>query len=464
MTLRSRIALAFALLMGISACDTTTTTPTTPTTANWSVTPTVDHSYLSSAEYSAATSFYAAALRSSGALITSNTSTSGIPSLSIPSTDTMVKIYVAGMKGSDTLWSGFSYFVKDLAGSTILVTSTGSYTPPVTVVDNTPLYDQGGTLEAGAQGAALGSFISVRGDIDGPFVTNSTNTAGNTSEQALVDLSFFAMSGASKSTTGTPSFVSPSVVNTTWGTTNKTIIKKTLAPSSQFTTVQDIIDELGSSTSTQATAEVGANYVLKLSNGKYALLMVTSIAGSTGGATVVFRLKTTNIPSSNPGSTGDQTAVKDQGGILEAGAQTNSYAGSFISIRGDKWGPEGFVLSSGEKTAEDEAAIDLSFFAMSGTSKSNTGTPSFVSSNLVNTSWGTTNKTIIKELVGYTASEFKTVQDIIDALGSATSTQAAAVAGGLYALKLSNGTYAVIQVTSLIGTSGSAAVSFKIIK
>jgi hypothetical protein len=461
MTMRSRLALAFALLMGISACDTSTTTAT-PASTTWSVTPAVDHSYLSSAEYSAATSFYAAALRSTGVLITSNTSTSSIPTLSIPASDTMVKIYVAGMKGADTLWSGFSYFVKGLAGSTIILQSTGGYTPPVTVTDNTPLYDQSGTLESGAQAATPGSFISVRGDAGGPFVV--TTAQKTSADEALIDLSFFAMSGTAKSSSGTPSFVSSSLVNTTWGTTNKTIVKELIGyTASEFKTVQDIIDALGSSTSTQAEAYAGGLYALKLSNGTYALLTVTSITGANGSASVKFGLKTTSIPTSNPGTTGDLTAVKDQGGTLDAGAQSSTY-GSFISVRGDSYDPAGFTLTSGEMTTIDQGSMDICFYAMSGTAKSSSGTPSFVSSSLVNTTWGTTNKTIVKELIGYTASEFKTVQDIIDALGSSTSTQAEAYVGGLYALKLSNGKYAVIQVTSLIGSAGSATVGFRIIK
>ena len=121
-------------------------------------------------------------------------------------------------------------------------------------------------------------------------------------------------------------------------------------------------------------------------------------------------------------------------------------------------------MSASGATSADKALIDLCLFAMSGTSKSPTGTPSFVSSSVVNTTWGTPNKTIIKQLTGYIASDFKTVQDIIDALGTSTSTQAEAVAGDFYALKLATGNYAVIQVTSLTGSAGSATVVFKIIK
>lgn len=162
-------------------------------------------------------------------------------------------------------------------------------------------------------------------------------------------------------------------------------------------------------------------------------------------------------------TTGDKTAIADQGGALEAGAQSATL-GSFISVRGDALDPKGFILTSGDKSDEDEAALDLVFFAMTNGAKDAAGTPSFVSPNSIKTllNWSTTNKTIIVKS-SKAAADFKTVQDVKDAIGSSSS-ESAAVSAGAYAVALSNGKYAVLNVSAVVGSGAQATVSFRIIK
>ncbi|MEN9352839.1 MAG: hypothetical protein RL318_164 [Fibrobacterota bacterium] len=163
-------------------------------------------------------------------------------------------------------------------------------------------------------------------------------------------------------------------------------------------------------------------------------------------------------------TTGDTTPISYKS-TQEAGAQTAN-PGSFISVRGDAADPAGFILTSGDKTLEEQAAMDLCFFAMSnGVKDPTTGTPSFVSPNSIKATlnWTTTNKTIIVKASGTEAS-FTTVQTVKDAIGSSTSESAVAVQGGVYALLLSNGKYAVLSVTSLAGSNGDAVVKFRIVK
>jgi len=165
-------------------------------------------------------------------------------------------------------------------------------------------------------------------------------------------------------------------------------------------------------------------------------------------------------------TTGDQTAIKDQGGSWDAGGQSAVGVNSFISVRGDAADPTGFSLSSGEKTVADEAALDLCFFAMTNGAKDAAGTPSFVSPNAIKSAlnWGTTNKTIIVAAAGKSAADFKTVQNVKDVIGSSTNEIAAVTQGGVYALLLGNGKYAIVSVVSLAGTAGNAVISFRIIK
>jgi len=182
-----------------------------------------------------------------------------------------------------------------------------------------------------------------------------------------------------------------------------------------------------------------------------AIAVRNGVASSVGSATYTF--------------TGDLTAVKDQG-AFDAGAQNTTNVGSFISVRGDAGDPSGFVLSGYDMAAADEASIDLCFFAMTNGAKALTGTPTIASPKLIQPSlpsWTTTNKTIIVKTTKV-ASSFKTVQDIKDVIGSSTSESAPAVTGGVYAVKMSDGKYAVLSVTALVGSTATSTVSFRIIK
>jgi hypothetical protein len=108
-----------------------------------------------------------------------------------------------------------------------------------------------------------------------------------------MDLCFLAMTdGVKDPTGGTPTFVSPDLIRTdlNWSTVNKTVIVKTARPVTGFRTVQDIKDAIDRSTSGSAVVMQGGVYALRMSNGKHAILNVTSLAGSNGNAVVNFRI------------------------------------------------------------------------------------------------------------------------------------------------------------------------------
>ncbi|MEN9354495.1 MAG: hypothetical protein RL318_1820 [Fibrobacterota bacterium] len=474
-------------LLGLGACDKAvdpapkTDTTATPTATAWTATVSLNSLQLTTAQLNATSSIQATATQGSSAVSTKSlASVSDITTLSIPSGEACI-VTVNGYDASKTvIWTGSVAIAKSLPAAVITLNSVGG-----TIVtpggDETPISYRS-VQQAGAQSASPGSYISVRGDEIDPNGFILTAGDKTPAEEAVLDLVFFAMTnGVKDAANGTPTFMSPNSIKSmlSWSTTNKTIIVKATGTEASYATVQSVKDAIGSSTSESAPVVSGGVYALQLSNGKYGVLSVTSLAGKNGAAVVTFRILNSGAASTSGGSTGggngggitdptgDQTTISYQS-TQQAGAQ-QATAGSNISVRGDILDPGGFVLTSGEKTASEEAAMDLLFTAMSGNVQSASGTPSFVSPSLLKSSlgWATTNQTLIVSLPLASISDFSTVQDIKDAFvanQSSVSYSAAVVQGGIYALWLSNDDYAVLHVTSLTGANGKASVSFKIYK
>jgi hypothetical protein len=178
--------------------------------------------------------------------------------------------------------------------------------------------------------------------------------------------------------------------------------------------------------------------------------------------------------TTNPVTSGDETAIKDLGVTGEAGAQSNATLGSFISISTLD------VLTSGDKNVAEQASVDLCFFAMTGGAKDKAGTPSFVAPSALTgvdalfnptakDAWSIKNSTVIVAATGKTAADFKTVQNVKDVIGSSTNSIVAVSKGGVYAIKLASTSttpnkYAVVSVTDLLGANGGASIAFKIIE
>lgn len=142
------------------------------------------------------------------------------------------------------------------------------------------------------------------------------------------------------------------------------------------------------------------------------------------------------------------------GNALTAGAQA-ARPGSFISVQ------DAYILVAGEKTAADEASIDVIFSASTNTAS---GIPTFFSpatapNNL--SAWTIKNATIIVK-TSKASSEITTVNAVKAAMGSATSQSAAAVDGGVYLIKTANGIYGMIEILSLNDLGNASTVTMKI--
>lgn len=272
-------------------------------------------------------------------------------------------------------------------------------------------------------------------------VSGSTLTISRSSDRGNYSVVFHRYSGSIPGYGGITSTVSSPTFSPAGGTYTSA---QTVFLSSAVTGATIYYTTDGSTPTMYSAVYTGAITVSASKTTLKAIAVKDGVVSSVGSATYAF--------------TGDLTAVVDQGGVLEAGAQA-ALLGSFISIQTLD------VYTSVEKTAADEASIDLCFFAMTNGAKDPAGTPTFVSPNAIKASlnWSVANKTIIVKTTKV-ASSFKTVQDIKDVIGSSTSEFAPAVTGGVYAVKLSNGKYAVMSVSAFVGSTASAVVSFRIIK
>lgn len=207
-----------------------------------------------------------------------------------------------------------------------------------------------------------------------------------------------------------------------------------------------------------------ASYVSKSSPASLAKDQIQIDATANGTYTVTITVKdadgqtTTAQTSFCVGSCGTSSGTKlgDNAGLntVELGAQ-NAAAGSFLNADGF----EVFKSDSdknGYKTAAQKQSIDVVFFASSA------GVPTFYAPTAAASaglggiaSWGSDAKSTI--IVDAGTSPITTKEGAMAAIGSQTSTQAAVVSGHYYALKLSNGKYAVIN--AIIGGSGMSATA-----
>lgn len=143
-----------------------------------------------------------------------------------------------------------------------------------------------------------------------------------------------------------------------------------------------------------------------------------------------------------------------EGNALTAGAQ-KAAPGSFISVQ------ETFIMTSGDKTAEDEAVIDVVFSASPNEA---TGTPTFFSPATAPndlSGWTKKNSTIIVKSTK-ASSEITTVNKAKAEIGTATTQSAAVTANGVYVIKTENGLYGMLEVLSLNGAGNGATVTLKI--
>jgi hypothetical protein len=206
---------------------------------------------------------------------------------------------------------------------------------------------------------------------------------------------------------------------------------------------------------------------IQVTNGPWSSTTVaTSTSTPLGNYRVVASLKRSNgildtvsVPLTVVEAT---TRLDDNGGrnTLTLGAQAAS-AGSFLNVDGY----EAFLPdspSNGYKTSAQKKSIDVVFFA------SEAGVPTFYAPTAAASaglggiaSWGSyANSTIIVD-VG--TSSITTKEGAIAAIGSQTSAQAAVFTGHCYALKLSNGNYAVLQAILSGGSNTTATVTVDIL-
>lgn len=163
--------------------------------------------------------------------------------------------------------------------------------------------------------------------------------------------------------------------------------------------------------------------------------------------------ETTNPVTSDTSKKLASFSKDGDGNALIAGAQA-AVPGSFISVQ------EAFILTSGDKTAADEAAIDVVFSASENTAS---GVPTFYSpatapNNL--TGWTKRNATIIVR-TSKASSAITTVNAAKTEIGSSTS-QSAPVSVGTYVIKTESGLYGMLEVLSMTAAGNASTVTLKI--
>lgn len=140
------------------------------------------------------------------------------------------------------------------------------------------------------------------------------------------------------------------------------------------------------------------------------------------------------------------------------GAQGNATEGSFLDVDGFQ------VYKSGTKTTAEKRAIDLVFFA---NPNSGSGTPMLYSPKEANqeglgnlSSWDVDLRTTY---ITRASGPITTEEQAAAALAGVTTQRAVAASGATYALKLENGTYASLTITSISGTGNAASVTVTIL-
>lgn len=187
-------------------------------------------------------------------------------------------------------------------------------------------------------------------------------------------------------------------------------------------------------------------------DGSYTFAITVSDAdGQITSQTAGFTVGVAEIPSDLKDNNGSNT--------LTLGAQSAS-AGSFLNVDGfEVFKSDNDV--NGYKTTAQKQSIDVVFFA------TDAGVPTFFAPTAAATaglggvaSWGADAKSTIIVDAGVTP--ILTKAGVVSAIGSQTTTQATVQTGHYYALKLSNGKYAVLNAI-LSGAGKSASVTVDIL-
>lgn len=184
-----------------------------------------------------------------------------------------------------------------------------------------------------------------------------------------------------------------------------------------------------------------------ITNGTYTLTLTATSSSGSNHATTTFI-----VTGGTASGSGSSTTTLTKTGTADLGAQAAS-AGSFLSIAG------GWSMTSGEKTTADEDSVDIVFFA---STNSSSGTPTFYSPAAAYSAglgslsgWTTRHSTII---VSNGTAALSTKEAVVAAIGTAATQSATVTQGNWYAVKLDNGTYGSIYVSSL-SNSGNASTA-----
>lgn len=264
-------------------------------------------------------------------------------------------------------------------------------------------------------------------------------------EEGSVTINGFGVStgtpkaGESFNTTGTADFE-----------TDQATVKYSFSPSTGITVPSEFKIASGSSVGKQIDIAPGT------ASGNYSVTVtVTDEDGIAASQTATFCVNVCG------GGGGTGTPLGDRGGENTAtlGAQSAS-AGSFLNV-------DGFEVfksdneTNGYKTAAQKQSIDIVFFSTEA------GVPTFFAPTAAAAaglggvaSWGSDAKSTI--IVDANSTPITTKEGAIAAIGAQSTTQAVVVSGHYYALKLSNGKYAVVNAI-LAGSAKSATVTVDIL-
>jgi hypothetical protein len=184
---------------------------------------------------------------------------------------------------------------------------------------------------------------------------------------------------------------------------------------------------------------------------------IKGVLTGTDGSTLTTKLTFQAAPGGTTTPTGTTTTISSQGGPFTIGAQKADSA-SFISVTK---AADFATITSGGKTAADEANIDVIFFA------DNSGTPSFFSPAEAKaqglgkvSSWSTWNNTVIVSAGSTALSTVEAAKALTD---NSSSHSVAVTANTWYAIKLDNSKgYGAIHILTLSGNGQSASATISL--
>lgn len=459
---RSKLLLAWgALLLGLSACDKTTSTDSDSGTS--SLTVTVSPSEITAGGTSASvsiqatgagkiTSLKAEVLTSAGADASASFVTSFSPAPK--STDSVFSTNAWSVSAKPSA-SAESYKVRvtltDKSGNTVkeypFSVRSGSTTDPdpdpvdPDPITGEPLYRMGG-FTAGAQGSSNGSFMELAGPTPGYLHTADGDFMGKD-----IDVVF----GADGSV---PSLMSPKYASThgfnlsSWSKLNITEIVDmgTLKPANTGEIYEALMDNSASS----VAVVVNHYYGVGTEGGELLFLKVTSLTGSGSSANAGI-----DVYLVEGGSVTDPDPLDPLWPKIELGAQ-NATPPSALDVDGN------MAYSVSVKDASKIASIDLLLYNES------TGGLRFVSpeyafnkSFSVVNGWGQTNATFFYDNGTTPVTSLEQTQWILE--GMDTEQYINVIAGHYYIVEHSGGVTSVIKVESITGSGSSAVVKVSIV-